>query len=182
MFAAAALEAAIGEREVAPVAEWFAVQTRPRHEKSVTTQLDALGFKTFAPMVREDRRWSDRRKQIETPLFSGYTFVNFSPSLTERIRILRLYGVNGFVGPRGQGLAIPDKQIADIQTVLKENIGFRLLPSLEIGQRVRVRGGCLDGIEGILTAKNSDQTLLLSVEPIQQSLSIRIDGHHVELI
>jgi transcription antitermination factor NusG len=164
------------------LASWFAVQTRPRHERAVATQLETLGFDTFAPVVAEIHHWSDRRKKVELPLFPSYAFVKLCPSPAERVRVLRLFGVNGFVGSRGQGTPIPDKQIDDIQTLLANDIDFALTPFLKIGQRVRVRGGCLDGIEGVLMARNSDQTLVISVEPIQQSLSIRIDGHNVEPI
>jgi len=51
-----------------------------------------------------------------------------------------------------------------------------------VGQRVRIRGGCLNGVEGILAAKNSDQSLVVSIELIQRSVAVRIDGYDVELI
>jgi transcription antitermination factor NusG len=161
---------------------WYALQTRPRHENAVAGQLGLSGFDTFAPVVKEIHSWSDRRKKVFMPLFPRYTFVRFLPTSVEKVRILRIYGVHGFVGGKGHGTPIPDKQIADIQTLLKNDMDFCLGPLLTLGQHVRIRGGCLDGIEGILTARNSDQTLNISVLPIQQSLSIRIDGHQVEPI
>jgi transcription antitermination factor NusG len=181
MFAAQVLDD-YSETHGIPNPAWFAVQTRPRHEKSVASQLEASGFDTFAPTIQEVHSWSDRRKKVLLPLFPRYTFVKFQPTAADKVRILRTYGVHSFVGGRGQGTPIPDKQIADIQTLIERNIDFSLNPFFAVGQRVRIRGGCLDGIEGILTAKNSDHTLSISVEPIQQSLSIRIDGHQVEPI
>jgi transcription antitermination factor NusG len=171
----------LAEPEVAESA-WFALRTRPRHERTVASQLDTLGFETFAPAISEVHHWSDRRKKVALPLFPNYSFVKLRPTVEERVRVLRLFGVNGFVGSRGHGTAIPDKQIDDIQTLLSNNVDFCLLPLLKIGQKVRVRGGCLDGIEGLLTGKHSDQTVLISVEPIEQSISIRIDGYSVEPI
>jgi len=58
---------------------------------------------------------------------------------------------------------------------------FRTLfgPFLQIGQRVRIRGGALDGIEGLLTARNGDRTLVISVEPIQRSIAVRVDQYQV---
>jgi transcription antitermination factor NusG len=160
---------------------WFAIWTKPRHEKAVSSQLGRLGFSTFAPMVEHVHRWTDRRKKIEMPLFPRYTFVKLQPTLQERVRILRLYGVNGFVGSRGQGTPIPEKQIADLKTLLDNDVDFSLIPALKVGQRVRIRGGCLEGIEGTLAAK-SNETLVISIEPIEHSVSIRIDGFHVDPI
>ena len=176
------LEKTEAEAQIEPRenAAWFAVLTRPRHEKTVASQLQAFGFDTFAPVIQEVHHWSDRRKKVCLPLFPRYTFVKFQPTSSEKVRILRIYGVHGFVGARGQGTPIPDKQIADIQTLIENNIDFSISPLLTLGQRVRIRGGCLAGIEGILTGKNADHTLSISVEPIQQSLSIRIDGYQVE--
>ena len=86
----------------------------------------------------------------------------------------------GFVGICGVGLPIPDKEIEDIQTLLAQNVTCALYPFIRMGQRVRIRGGCLDGVEGILVAKNSDRNLVVSIELIQQSVAVRIDGYDVE--
>jgi len=55
-------------------------------------------------------------------------------------------------------------------------------PYLRVGQRVRVRGGSLDGVEGILVAQDEKRNLVISVEPIQRSLSVRIEGYDVVAI
>jgi hypothetical protein len=78
-------------------------------------------------------------------------------------------------------MPIPDVQIDSLKTVLANGIPFQEQPFFQIGQRVRVRGGALDGIEGVLAAQN-DRTLVISVEPIQRSVSISVDGYVVEPI
>jgi len=98
------------------------------------------------------------------------------------VRVLRVYGVSSFVGVRGAGTPIPDKQIADIRLLLSSNASYSLCPFLKVGQRVRIRGGCLDGVEGLLVARNGDKNLLISVEPMQRSLAINIQGYDVEAI
>jgi hypothetical protein len=57
-----------------------------------------------------------------------------------------------------------------------------LCPFLKVGQHVRIRGGALDSIEGILVARNGDRTVVISVEPIQRSLAVRIDDYQLEAI
>jgi hypothetical protein len=100
----------------------------------------------------------------------------------ERLAVLQTPGLVGFVGIRGLGLPIPDKEIEDIQTLLAQSITCALYPFIRMGQRIRIRGGCLDGVEGILVAKNSDRSLVVSIELIQRSVAVRIDGYDVETI
>jgi transcription antitermination factor NusG len=161
---------------------WFAVETRPRHERTVALQLENLGFSTFSPLVSQVHRWSDRHKIVHAPLFPRYTFVRMRQSVDNRGRVLRLYGVNGFVGSRGQGTPIPDKQMADVRTLLANDIRFSVYPFFKVGQRVRIHGGCLEGVEGTLLPSTCDRQLLISVEPIQQSLAICIDEYQIEVV
>ncbi len=160
---------------------WYAVRTRSRHEKVVATQFDQLGIENFLPQTTEVRKWSDRKKLVELPLFPGYTFVRLVPSSGSRLRVLQTHGVAGFVGTPSLGMVpIPDQQIEDIRTVLAAKVAVRQHPYLQIGQRVRVRGGALDGMEGILVSQSGDQSLVIAVEPIQRSMSIRVEGYTVE--
>ena len=159
---------------------WYALQTRPRHEKKVALQLQTLQVETFLPLLSRIHRWSDRGKVVELPLFPGYAFVRMPYSSTQRIRILQTPGVLSFVAAAGRALPIPEKQIEDIQKALLNKVPCWPHPFLRVGQRVRIRGGCLHGIEGILLACNSDRSLLISIEAISQSLRISIEGYDVE--
>jgi transcription antitermination factor NusG len=160
--------------------EWYAIRTRSRHEKMVSDQLEKQGIENFLPLIKRSRKWSDRVKEVELPLFSGYNFVRVSFTAEERLRVLKTHGVAGFVGVNGAGSAIPESQIEDIRTLLASKVAFEEQPYLKVGQRVRVRGGALDGIEGILSAHNDDRSLVISLEPIERSLSVRIQGYTVE--
>ncbi len=159
---------------------WYAVQTRSRHEKIVARQLEGQGFTTFLPLSSELRQWSDRRKIVEIPLFPGYAFVRMKYQPAERLRALTAEGVVNFVGVHGQGVPIPDKQIEDIQSLLAAKVPFESHPFLKVGQRVRIRSGSLNGTEGILVGQESDRLLVISVELIQRSVSIRLQGYEVE--
>lgn len=161
---------------------WFAIQTRSRHEKKVATQLAEKQITAYLPLLREVHRWSDRRKTVEQPLFPGYVFVRMPKADGPRIQVLRTSGVVQFVGIQGEGIPIPDKEIEDIRTLLCTDTPFGFHPFLRAGQRVRIRGGYLDGIEGILVAKNSDQSVVVSVDLIQRSLAIRVAGFDLEAV
>jgi transcription elongation factor/antiterminator RfaH len=160
---------------------WYAVRTRSRHEKIATQQLQTRGIETFLPVVTQTHRWSDRKKQVEVPLFSGYTFVRVEYASNEqRIQVLQTHGVAGFVGIQRTGDPIPDNQIEDIRTVLSNKVDIKAHSFLKIGQRVRVRGGALDGVEGILVSADGDRSLVISLNSIERSLSIRVEGYDVE--
>lgn len=159
---------------------WFAIQTWPRHERKVAAALGEKGVSVFLPLFGEKRQWSDRQRFVESPLFPQYAFVRIPSDTSARIPVLRTNGVRGFVGKRGAGLPVPDSEIDAIRAVLAQDVPFKPHSFLNIGKRVRIRGGSLDGIVGILTAVNNDATLVVSVELIQRSLAIRITGFAVE--
>lgn len=159
---------------------WFAVQTRPRHEKRVSAELQEKGINAFLPVVSTTRQWSDRRRIVELPLFSQYVFVRIAQNLNTRVSVLRTSGVTNFVGPRGIGVPISDQEIDGVRRLVAQGVSVSPHPFLNVGNRVRIRGGALDGLQGILTAVNGDQTLVLSVKLIQRSLAIRIAGFAVE--
>jgi transcription antitermination factor NusG len=161
---------------------WFAVQTRPRYEKKASAELQEKGINTFLPLFAETHQWSDRRRVVQMPLFPGYVFVRIVPSLNERVAVLRTNGVNSFVGVRNLGIPIPDCEIEAVRTVLNAGIRVDPYPHLQVGQHVRVHGGCLDGVAGVLTAINGDRSLVVSVNLIQRSIAMRIEGFKVEAL
>lgn len=164
----------------APALHWYALRTRARHEKVAEQRLRDSGIETFLPTVREVHRWSDRKKKVEVPLFGCYVFVRSALPEKDRTLVQRIESVFGFVGVRGEGIPIPDDQIESIRTVLTKANGCSAHPFLVAGQRVRIRGGALDGVEGVFLSENGDRSLVISVEAVQRSMSVRIDGYDVE--
>ena len=90
-------------------ANWYAVQTRARHEKAVEERLQEQGIATFLPLVTEVHRWSDRRKTVQLPLFSCYLFVKLNANNEHRQQVCRTLGVFGIVGAHGAGLPVPEE-------------------------------------------------------------------------
>jgi transcription antitermination factor NusG len=115
-------------------------------------------------------------------MFSCYAFVRIVQTAEERLKILRTPGVLGFVGSERQGTSIPDEQIESLRIAISENIPCFPHPFVNVGRRVRIRGGSLDGVEGILVRKGGDQSLVVSVELLHRSISIRVEGYDIELV
>ncbi len=162
-------------------AQWYSIQTRYRFERKVTAQLQHKGLQTFLPLLEEFHRWSDRRQPVYVPLFSGYTFVRFELSVGLRMELLHTEGVIGLITFRGKATPIPTKQIDDLQKLLAQRVPCSLHAFLKVGQHVRIRGGCLDGLEGILEQRG-DKNLVISIESIQRAVAITIEGYELELI
>ena len=164
-------------------ANWYAVQTRARNEKVISERLQEQGLTTFLPLVSEIRRWSDRKKKVELPLFSCYVFVKLVASdNNERMRVYRTNGVFRIVSMRGEAVPIPEEQIDALRTVVTQGVPWSTHPFLKVGQRVRIRGGSLEGVEGVLLSRNGDRTLIISVDAIQRSLAVRVEGYDVEAL
>jgi transcription antitermination factor NusG len=161
-------------------ASWYAIQTWPRFEKKVAAEFQRKDVEAFLPLFSSKRQWSDRRCVVQLPLFPGYVFVRIAPGPSARIPILRTNGVTSFVGVRGIGIPIQNSEIDSVRLLLDRGVAFQQHPFLNLGQRVRVRGGSLDSVEGILLAKNDDLSLVVSIEIIKRSISIRISGYQVE--
>jgi transcription antitermination factor NusG len=163
-------------------AEWYAVHTYPRHEKMVAERIQRQGLTTFLPMTTEVHRWSDRRKTVQLPLFSCYVFVQLVPTNEKRLRVLQTDGVISFVGSQRVGTPIPDEQIEAVLALMGRKVTCTTHPFLKVGQRVRVRGGALDGVEGVFVSQNGDHSVVISIDAIQRSLAVRIDGYDLDVL
>jgi transcription antitermination factor NusG len=164
---------------------WFAINTRPRYEKKVTANLQEKGVDTFLPLSSATHQWSDRRRLVELPLFPGYVFVRISLSLNTRVSVLQTNGVISFVGDRNLGTPIPDCEIEAIQGVIEGGASIERIepsPHWHAGQRVRICGGCFDGVTGVLVTVDGERSLVVSVNLIQRSIAMRIQGYKVEAI
>src|SRR5689334_16587888 len=96
---------------------WYALLTRARHEKIVAQRLREIGVTSFLPLVSEVRKWSDRKKLVEFPLFSCYVFAKLTPTNEGRLKALRIDGVYSLVGTRAEGTPIPEEQIETIRRI-----------------------------------------------------------------
>jgi transcription antitermination factor NusG len=148
----------------------------------VNSELREKGIRSFLPLRRERRRWSDRYQWVELPMFSQYLFVKLPAIPETRLRVLQTAGIVQFVGATGRGTPIPEEQIESLHAIVSHRIPTTPHEFLRVGERVRVRGGALEGIEGTLSAIPNGKSLVVSVDPIQKSVAIRIDGFEVERV
>src|SRR6266566_6422668 len=118
---------------------WFAVQTRTTHEKRVASLLDYQRYEYFLPLYEARRRWSDRIKQVELPLFPGYVFCRYPRHA--RTSILKIPAVTRIVGIGYMPSPIDEQEIIAIQRVVRAGFGVFPHPFLQVGHRVRIESG-----------------------------------------
>jgi transcription antitermination factor NusG len=170
---------AVFPRPALSAARWFAVETRLRFEKKVAAQLTNKGFEVFLPLSTERHQWSDRQKTIAVPLFPGYAFVSLDQSKDSSRSVLRTTGLIRFVSFGGIVTPIPQKQIEDLRLLTQEKSPFAPHPFIPTGQRVRIRSGSLQGLEGILLHHEKEK-LIISIQSIHRSLAVEISGYDLE--
>lgn len=176
------LQLATGNQQLPVLAshDWYVLQTRTRFERKICRQVEAKGHEAYVPVARERRRWSDRTQTIELPLFPGYVFVRSIAEPAERLGVLQTGGAYGFVSFQGSIAPIADQQIQDLQRIETENTA-RPYPFLKSGQQVRICGGSLDGLEGIFVNERGGK-LVISIEPLQRSIAVDLEGYDVEVV
>jgi len=135
------------------------------------------GFHEFLPLYQSRRRWSDRQKTVELPLFPGYLFCRLDPQ--RRLPILRIPGVLHFVGVGNVPMPIKETEIAAIEQAIQSGLVTEPWPFLELGQRVRLEAGPLAGLEGILVATSKVERLVVSVALLRRSVAVSIERRWV---
>jgi transcription antitermination factor NusG len=139
----------------------------------VSTTLRGKGYQEFFPLYRSRRRWSDRTKELELPLFPGYSFCQFD--VNDRLPILTTPGVIGIVGAGKIPVPVDDDEIEAIRTILRSGLVAQPWPFLRVGSKVYIEGGPLAGLEGIVTSTDKVYRLIVSVSLLQRSVAVEID-------
>jgi transcription termination/antitermination protein NusG len=162
--------------------EWFAVQTKPRHEQTVVSQLRRSGIEHFLPLISETRRWSDRSKKVAFPLFPCYIFVHMVENWANLAVVFKTAGVLHILSRGGKCEAIPSAQIESVRRLVGSDLAISSHCFLHTGDKVRIRGGSLDGVTGILEERDGEKKLVVSVHLLSQSICISLNGYDLEKV
>lgn len=157
--------------------KWYAVYTRPRWEKKVAALLLQKGMQSYCPLNKVRRRWSDRMKTVEEPLFKSYVFVNVDEAARTAVRTT--HGVINFVYWNGKPAVITDKEIHTIRQFLDEyeNVVLQRI-EVSINERVKVIAGPMMDNEGkVLEIKN--KTVKVAIDSLGYILVATIDRNKI---
>ena len=153
---------------------WFAVGVAARHEKSVSRILQHKGFETFLPLYVNRHQYGKRAREFELPLFPGYVFCRIHAH--GRLPVLTTPGVRQVVGAGREPIALDEAEIAAIEKAARSKARMCPYPHWKTGQKGRVTGGALAGLEGIVISVRQPVKLVLSVSLLQRSVLLEIDA------
>ncbi|MGA2717974.1 MAG: UpxY family transcription antiterminator [Candidatus Acidiferrales bacterium] len=156
---------------------WFAIRVKSRCEWAVADALRQKGYEDFLPLYWSRRRWSDRVKILQLPLFSGYLFCRFAPA--DRVPILSTPGVVLIVGSGKTPLPIDAKEVEAIRAAVNSGQKVVPWPHLEIGRTVRIEEGSLRGLEGVLLRFKGTNQLILGVQLLQRAVAVEVPENWV---
>ncbi len=158
--------------------QWFAIYTKPRREKKVSQILDKKGLVVYCPLTKVRRKWSDRYKVIEEPLFKSYVFVQLNEEEKSRVRLTD--GVVNFVYWNGKPAVIKAAEIDIIKKFLKEYQDVVARPlDIKEGQRVRVKTGLMMDTEGIVIKVIHNRAYVL-LESLGYELTAQFEKINIE--
>jgi transcription antitermination factor NusG len=152
---------------------WYALRVKSRFENAVATHLTARGFESFLPMYKSQRRWSDRIREMEVPLFSSYVFCRFDP--LNRFPVVSIPGIVNVVSIGKIPTAVDHSEIETIRAAVQSGLHHEPCSYLHVGQKVRIEQGPLNGVEGILLSFKGSQRLVLSITLLQRSMAVQVD-------
>ena len=153
---------------------WYALRIQSRLASVASTTLRGKGYEEFLPLYRSRRRWSDRIKEIQLPLFPGYLFCRFD--VGDRLMpILTTPGVVGIVGAGKTPVPVDLDEIEAVRAILRSGLAAQPWPSLAVGSKVYIERGPLAGLEGIITNTDKVYRLIVSVSLLQRSVAVEID-------
>ena len=154
--------------------QWYAIRVQSKFENLAAATLRGKGYQEFLPLYRSRRRWSDRVKEIDLPLFPGYLFCSFDVN-GRLLPILTTPGVIAIVGAGKTPVAVSAEEIAAVQAVVRSGLPARPWPGLTVGTRILIERGPLAGIEGIALDVDRKYRLIVSVPLLQRSVAVEID-------
>jgi transcription antitermination factor NusG len=167
-------------RGVAETPNWYAIYTRPSHEKRVVEHFALREIECYLPSYRTTRRWKNRCKvELELPLFPGYVFARFQ--WCRHVRVLEVPSVVSIVGNGREPLSMQDAELESLRAGLVPRRA-EPHPYLNIGERARIKSGLLAGFEGIVERQANGLRLVLTVQQIMKSVAVEVEECDLELL
>jgi transcription antitermination factor NusG len=160
-----------GAKPVMISRDWYAIRVKSRGEKSSAANIAVRGIECFWPTYETKRRWSDRVKVIEEPLFSGYVFCQVPDS--RFLPVISSPGVLQVVG------AVEPHEMSAMRRLVEGGAAVPW-PYLQDGQRVRMRNGAWQGLEGILQSAGGRDRVVVNIELLQKAVAVEVDRDMIE--
>ena len=152
---------------------WYACTTKPRAEKVAAMELLEAGIEYYLPLLKTRRKWSDRMKWVELPLFRSYIFVRVNRG--NFAKVTAQYSVVRFVAFEGRAVPIPDDQIETVRLLLNEGVELEVVSDKFLpGEKVVVQAGPLLGMQGELIEYRGKRKVLVQIGELSEGLLVTV--------
>jgi transcription antitermination factor NusG len=165
---------------ITDIARWYALYTYPRHERAVTENLEHQSIEAFLPSCLVKSQWKDRQVQISRAIFPCYVFARIG--MNQKVKVMSIPSVIRIVAFNGAPAPIPDSEIEAVRLCLSNGARVERHSFLEVGERVRVRCGVFEGLEGIVLRHSNGCKLVVSIGLIHQAVALEIEASQLEPI
>ena len=156
---------------------WYAAYTASRHEKTVAEHLRQRDVECFLPLYETVRRWNNGRHRVQLPLFPSYVFVRMA--MRDKLRVLQVPGLAQIVSFQGSPAVLPDSEIETLRGALATGVLAQPYRYLNVGSKVEICQGPLQGMRGVLLRHQGQFRVVLSVEMIMRSIVVEVDAADV---
>jgi len=158
--------------------DWFVCHTRPRREKKFAALMAAEAIEHYLPLMESVRRYPSGTKRFTKPLFPGYVFAKVPAAQKPRIYQQDLLARAIPVDDERRFLA----QIDDVRKIVSSGVALTVIPLLTRGRRVRVMGGALHGLEGLVDDSSNPRGVVIAVDVLRQGLLLRVPAESLQAL
>jgi transcription antitermination factor NusG len=139
------------------------------------------GYEVLAPVYRAQRKWSDRTKELDAPLFPGYVFCHFDPNARSETPVITTPGVLKILGFSNKPTPLDSVEMESVRLATQGMASPRPCAYVSAGARIKINRGPLAGVEGILTSTRKKHMLVVSLSLLRRSIAVEIERDSVEL-
>jgi transcription antitermination factor NusG len=165
------------------VPSWYAVWTRRQCEQSASEDLAARGFETFLPRTMTWVERQRRRRRVLAPLFPGYLFLRHALDDSSHAAVRRAPGVVRLLGDGPRPLTVTAEEIDAVRRLTESGLPLSRGAVLASGDRVRVIGGPLAGLEGRFLRSHARKGLfVIGVTLLRRAVAVEVDAAFVEAL
>ena len=159
---------------------WMAVYTKPRHEKMTYKYLCEKKIKTYLPLVKVKRKWSDRYQWIEKPMFTSYIFVYAEKN--KYFDIVQTYGIHRLIKIGKEIVPIHESEIMGIRKLIDGGFNPKPTDYFVPGDKVEIIGGPLKGMTGLVSRIKGQDYFTLKIDSIQHAIQCQIERRWLKMI
>ena len=150
--------------------KWYAVRTFSFRERVVAQLFASQDICHYMPLLNAKRRWSDRIKTIQVPLFKNYLFVKIAPTQEDFWRVLGTRGVTRILGDNKGPVSIVDEEIEAVARMLADESKLKTVCGFQTGQPVIVKAGSLEGMKGHFVQMKGKDHLAVYIDILGQAV------------